>query len=120
VIDCTDNAPTRLIMNDYCKKKNINWIYSGAVGSIGAIYFIDNKDNGPCYRCVNQEKSGETSCEIGVLNSIVVMVASMTVNIAVNHLANEKIEDKLLRINFSDNTLMKINVKKNLKCVCNR
>ncbi len=117
VIDCTDNAPVRLIINDYCKKNNINWIYSAAVCNIGAIYFVDNKNNGPCYRCINQEKSGETSCQIGVLNSLVVMVASMTVNVAVNYLTNGKIEDKLLRINMNDNSVMKINVKKNCgKC----
>jgi adenylyltransferase/sulfurtransferase len=120
VIDCTDNIKARLLINDYCKKNSINWIYSAAVGNIGAIYFIDNKNNRPCYRCINQEKSGQTSCEIGVLNSVVVMVASMTVNIAVNYLADKKIEDKLLRINLNDNTMMKINVKKNQKCMCNR
>jgi adenylyltransferase/sulfurtransferase len=117
VIDCTDNASTRLIINDYCKKNYINWIYSAAVCDIGAIYFIDNKNNGPCYRCINQEKSGETSCQTGVLNSLVVMVASMTVNIAVNYLTDENIEDKLLRINMKSNSVMKINVKKNCgKC----
>jgi adenylyltransferase/sulfurtransferase len=118
VIDCTDNAPTRLIINDYCKKNNINWIYSAAVCNIGAIYFIDNKNNSPCYRCINQEKSGETSCQIGVLNSLVVMIASMSVNIAVNYLTNKKIENKLLRINMNDNSVMKISVKKNPKCTC--
>jgi adenylyltransferase/sulfurtransferase len=120
VIDCTDNVKTRLLINDYCKKNNINWIYSGAVSNIGSIYFIENKNNGPCFRCFNQEKSGETSCEIGVLNSIVVMVASMTVNLAVNYLVSGKIENKLLRINLNDNTLTKINVKKNSKCICNK
>jgi molybdopterin/thiamine biosynthesis adenylyltransferase len=114
IIDCTDNVKTRLLLNNYCQKNRINWIYSAAVCNIGAIYFIDNKNNGPCYECVQQEKEGSTSCEIGVLNSLVVMVASMTVNVALNYLVNEKIENKLLRINMNDNSVMKINVKK--KC----
>jgi adenylyltransferase/sulfurtransferase len=116
VIDCTDNVKTRLLINKYCNKNKINWIYSGAVSNIGAIFFVDNKNNSPCYECLQQNKDGETSCEIGVLNSIVVMIASMTTNIAINYLVNGKIEDKLLRINFNDNTLMKINVKKNVDC----
>ena len=120
VIDCTDNIKTRILINRYCLKNNINWIYSGAVSNIGAIFFIDNKNKSPCYECLQQNKDGETSCEIGVLNSIVVMIASMTVNIAVNYLSNKKIEDKLLRINFSDNSLTKINVKKNKNCVCSK
>jgi len=36
----------------------------------------------------------------------------MTVNVAVNYLANGKIEDKLLRINMDENSVMKITVKK--------
>jgi len=116
VIDCTDNAKARLLLNRYCKKNNIDWIYSAAVSNVGAIYFIDNKNNGPCYECLQQEKEGQTSCEIGVLNSLVVMVASMTANIAVNYLANNRIEDKFLRINMNDNSIMKLKVKKNLEC----
>jgi molybdopterin-synthase adenylyltransferase len=116
IIDCTDNARTRLLLNDFCKKNKINWIYSAAISNIGAIYFIDNKNNGPCYECIQQEKEGSTSCEIGVLNSLVVMIASVTVNIAVNYMTNEKIEDKLLRVNMKDNSIMKLFVKKN----CNK
>jgi molybdopterin-synthase adenylyltransferase len=116
IIDCTDNVKTRLVINNYCIKNKINWIYSGAVRDIGAIYFIDNKNDGPCYECLQQNKDGETACEIGVLNSLVVMVASMTVNIAVNYLVDNKIEDKLLRINLKDNSVTKIVIKKRVNC----
>jgi adenylyltransferase/sulfurtransferase len=115
IIDCTDNVKTRLLLNEFCRKNNINWIYSAAVSNVGAIYFIDNINKGPCYECIQQEKFGETSCDVGVLNSLVIMVASMTVNIAVNYLVSGKIEDKLLRINMNDNSVMKISVKKNCK-----
>ncbi|MGV8086807.1 MAG: HesA/MoeB/ThiF family protein [Candidatus Woesearchaeota archaeon] len=121
IIDCTDNIAVRKNINNYCIKNKINWIYSGAVSNIGAIYFIDNKNNGPCYECLQQNKDGETSCEIGVLNSLVVMVSSLTVNIAVNYLVNNKIEDKLLRINLNNNSIMKFNVKKHNNCrACNK
>jgi adenylyltransferase/sulfurtransferase len=113
VIDCTDNVKTRLLLNEYCKKNNINWIYSAAVYNVGAIFFI--KPQGPCYECIQQDKEGATSCEIGVLNSLVVMVASLTSNIALNYLVSEKIEDKLIRINMNDNSTMKLSVKKNCK-----
>jgi len=116
IIDCTDNVKTRLVINRFCIKNKLNWIYSGAVCNIGAIYFIDNINHGPCYECLQQDKDGQTSCEIGVLNSLVVMVASMTVNVAVNYLTSGKIEDKLLRINMNDNNLMKLDLRKNPKC----
>jgi molybdopterin-synthase adenylyltransferase len=120
IIDCTDNVKTRLVINRYCLKNEINWIYSGAVCNVGAIYFIDNKNNGPCYECLQQNKDGQTSCEIGVLNSLVVMVASMTVNVAVTYLTNGKVEDKFLRINISNNDILKINVRKKNNCICTK
>ena len=30
VIDCTDNIETRQLINNYCHKKKINWIYTGS------------------------------------------------------------------------------------------
>jgi molybdopterin-synthase adenylyltransferase len=118
IIDCTDNVKTRLVINKFCIKNKIDWIYSGAVCNIGAIYFIDNKNNGPCYECLQQDKDGQTSCEIGVLNSLVVMIASMTVNVAVNYLTNGKIENQLIRINISNNNITKILVNKKKDCIC--
>ena len=116
VIDCTDNVKARLAINRYCKKNNIDWIYSGAVCDIGAIFFVDNKNEGPCYECLQQEKEGATSCEIGVLNSLVVMVAAMTVNVAVQRLTDKKTDNKFIRINMNDNSILKLSVKKNPKC----
>jgi molybdopterin-synthase adenylyltransferase len=116
VIDCTDNVKARLIINRFCKQNNINWIYSAAVSNIGAIYLINNKKDGACYECLQQDKEGETSCEIGVLSSLVGMIASITSNVAVQYLTNNKSEDKFLRINMNDNSIMKLTVKKNSKC----
>lgn len=113
VIDCTDNIKTRKIINGYCVKNNIPWIYSGAVGNIGTIYLI--KDNA-CFECINQEKDGETSCEIGVLNSIVAIVGAWTVNIAIQYLIENKKEEKLIRINLKTNEMMKLKTKKNPQC----
>jgi adenylyltransferase/sulfurtransferase len=113
VIDCTDNFETRRIINEYCVKNYIPWIYSGAVGNIGTIYFI--KENA-CFECINKDKEGETSCEIGVLNSIVTIIGAWTVNIASQYLLDRKTEDKLIRINLQTNELMKIKTKKDINC----
>ena len=113
VIDCTDNIKTRKIINEYCVKNNIAWIYSGAVGNIGTVYLI--KDNA-CFTCINSDKDGETSCEIGVLNSIVTIVGALTVNIAMQYLIENKKEEKLIRINLKTNEMMKINTKKYVNC----
>jgi molybdopterin/thiamine biosynthesis adenylyltransferase len=118
VIDCTDNIETRTIINKYCVKNNIPWIYSGAVGSIGTIYFIKNN---ACFECITQDKQGETSCEVGVLNSIVMIIGAWTTNIALQYLLEGKTEERLIRINLKTNEFIKINTKKNPKCgICDK
>ncbi|MGV8150782.1 MAG: HesA/MoeB/ThiF family protein [Candidatus Woesearchaeota archaeon] len=116
IIDCTDNILARKTINEYCVKKDIAWIYSGAVGEIGTIYLIKNN---ACFECINSDKDGETSCKIGVLNSIVAIIGAWTVNIAMQYLIEGKTEDKLIRINLKTNEMMKIKTRKDLKCsVC--
>jgi len=117
VIDCTDNIETRLLINKYCHDNNIPWIYTGAVGNIGIIYFID-KDR-PCYECINKNKQGETSCEIGVLNTIVTSVASIATHCAIEFLVNKKIENDIIRI--SGYEITKIKTKRDPKCkICGK
>jgi adenylyltransferase/sulfurtransferase len=117
VIDCTDNIETRLLINKYCHDNNIPWIYTGAVGNIGIIYFID-KDR-PCYECINKNKQGDTSCEIGVLNTIVTSVASIATHCAIEFLVNKKIENDIIRI--SGYEITKIKTKRDPKCkICGK
>ena len=107
-----------LFRSDYCKKYNLPWIYSGAIGRIGAVYV--NKTNGPCYQCFNQEKSGNTCATAGVLNSTVALIGSLAASIAVDYLALDKVEEDLLRIDLVNNTLTRLKVNKNPECnACN-
>ena len=112
IIDCTDNVETRLLINRYCHDNNIPWIYSGAVGNIGIIYFINNDK--PCYECLNKNKQGETSCEIGVLNTTVTMVAAITAHNAIDFLIKGKVENNIIRI--TENNLTKIIPKRDPRC----
>lgn len=112
VIDCTDNIETRLLINDYCKKKGIPWIYTGAVGRIGAVYFNKNA----CFSCFNKSNYGQTCSEVGVLNTTVSLVGSIAAAIAVDYLALGKVEEDLIRINMENNALEKIKIKKDPDC----
>ena len=118
IIDCTDNIDTRLLINDYCKKEKMPWIYTGAIGKIGCVYF--NNINGPCFNCFNEDKYGDTCSQVGVLNSTVSLIGSLAVSIAVDYLAYNRIEDKIVWVDFHSNEISKIKVKRNLKCkACN-
>lgn len=50
VLDGTDNVPTRYLLNDWCRKHRIPWIYAGAVGSEGASMVL--RPDGHCLRCI--------------------------------------------------------------------
>lgn len=119
VIDCTDNLETRLIINDYCKKNNKTWLYTGAIQNIGTIYLVT--PNGPCINCILNDKASEGTCAtIGVTNVCVSTVSSLSASIAMSFLALDKVEDKMLRINLTNNEIMKLSVKKKDDCnTCN-
>ena len=51
IIDGTDNFETRFLINDFCVKNNIPWIYGACIGSKGlTMNIIPSKT--PCLRCV--------------------------------------------------------------------
>lgn len=110
IIDCTDNTKTRLVIDDYCKDKQIPWIHTGAVGKMGLVYLITPE--GPKFRDFNQENEGQKCAQIGVMNSIVNLISSLAVSIATDFLALEKIEKDMIRINLENNSFMNIKICK--------
>jgi adenylyltransferase/sulfurtransferase len=117
LIDCTDNTDVRFIINEYCKKSKIPWIYSAAIQQIGSVFFIHPK--GPCYECFNKNKQGKKCAEVGILNSTVSIIASLAVNIATEYLIFNTYPKELFRFNLKTYSFDKIKVNKNLSCsVC--
>jgi len=112
VIDCTDNTDTRLLINDYCKKHNIPWLYTGAVGKQGALFLTVGQ---PCFACFNQEKFGATCAEVGVLNSTVSLVGSLAVAWAIDFLTYRTLTG-LLRVNTSTYEMELLSIKSDPHC----
>lgn len=59
VIDCTDNLETRFLINEYCSKNKISWIYTAIVGS-QARSMASTGDF--CFRCIFAEVKGLETC----------------------------------------------------------
>lgn len=79
VIDGTDNFETRYLLNDWCVKHGVPFLYAGAVGTRGMVAaFVPG---GPCLRCVFEdppEPGSQPTCETaGVLGPAVVMAGAM-------------------------------------------
>ncbi|WP_199621802.1 ThiF family adenylyltransferase [Paenibacillus alkalitolerans] len=77
ILDGTDNFRTRLLLNDVCFKREIPFVYGGAVSSQGmTAVFVPGETC--CFRCLIGEAdgTGQTCDTIGVISPIVDIVAS--------------------------------------------
>jgi len=120
VLDCTDNIETRNLINEYCHKNKIYWIYSGVIGDNGLVL---NFTGDYCFNCVFDNIKSELlgTCDTrGVLNTIVKVISGIQVNEAIKILTKQDYSNEMIYFNISNNKLEKYKVKKNDKCkVCN-
>ncbi len=114
ILDCTDNLKTRFLINDFCKKDKIDWIYASAIQEEG--YVMPIFSDSPCLRCFLREANLETCDTAGVLNTITTAIAALQVNFALKLLGGEKVGSYLYYLNLKDMEMKKIAVKKNKKC----
>lgn len=119
LLDCTDNLETRFLLNDFCIKNLIPFIYSSAVGSKGCMFNIIPKKT-PCLRCFLREAVQLDTCEtLGVINTITNLISSLQVNSAIKILLKRgDFEARLLFFDIWKNELLKIKVNKNKNCIC--
>lgn len=118
VLDCTDNLETRFLINDYCSKNKIPWIFASALGNKGMCFSILKK---PCLRCFLKEPT-ETlgTCETeGISLSILKKISTIQVQQAKRILENKKPEYKLININGNKITKIKIEASKSCP-TCNK
>lgn len=118
ILDCTDNLETRFLINDFCVKNKISFIYSSAVGSKGYIFNVIQKKTA-CLKCFLKEAAQLDTCETaGVLNTITNLISSIQANEAIKIILGKNFEKKLLFFDVWINELLKIKVNKNKGCVC--
>jgi molybdopterin/thiamine biosynthesis adenylyltransferase len=116
VLDCTDNFETRFLINEYCSREKIHWIYASAVTSKGYVMNISDV----CFNCIFEKSMVKGNCEtLGVLNSITSLISSVQVNECIKYLTLGKFEKNLMSFDLSNNEFHKIKVKKRKDCsVC--
>jgi adenylyltransferase/sulfurtransferase len=80
VVDCSDNVPTRYLVNDACCLENRPLVSGSAIQLEGQIT-VYNHAGGPCYRCIfprPSEPSAVTNCsDGGVLGPVVGVLGSL-------------------------------------------
>lgn len=85
VVDGTDNAETRYLLNDACVKRHVPWVMGGVIGVEGRVMPV--VPGRACLRCVFEmpPSPGElATCDsAGVLNAAVGVVASLQAALAI-------------------------------------
>jgi adenylyltransferase/sulfurtransferase len=90
ILDGTDNFETRFLINDFAVKLGIPWIYTAAVSSYGVTMAV-RPGQTACLACL-LDRSGDAGLEetcdtVGVLGSIVNLIASLQTTEAIKFLA---------------------------------
>lgn len=113
IIDGTDNFETRFLLNDFCVKNCIPWIYGACIGSIGmTMNIIPSKT--PCLRCVLEDiplfGTTETCDTAGIIAPIASMIASIQVAEALKILTGnfDALSKGLLKIDLWRNEIKRM------------
>ena len=93
ILDGTDNFETRFLVNDFAVKSGVPWIYTAAVSSYGVTMAI-RPGQSACLACLldaGSEPGLEETCDtVGVLGSVVNLVASLQATEAIKLLAGRE------------------------------
>ena len=115
IIDGTDNFETRFLVNDYCVKNSIPWVYGACIGSRGVVMNIIPSMT-PCLRCVfetmPQMGSFPTCDTAGVIGPIAGIIASYQVTEAIKILTGNyaSVNKSLLEIDVWETNFRQIDI----------
>jgi molybdopterin/thiamine biosynthesis adenylyltransferase len=126
ILDGTDNFETRFLVNDFAVRHGVPWIYTAAVSSYGVTMAI-RPGLTACLACLldaNAESGLEETCDtVGVLGSIVGLVASLQVTEAIKLLAGREpaLHGRLITSDVWSGRFQSVTPQRNPECrVCVR
>ena len=114
ILDCADNLSARFLINDYCKKNKLPWIYAAVIKTSGQIMPI--LPEGPCLSCFVKETQTETCSAAGVLNSAVSSISALQTSLAIKILLGKEVLPKLYHYDVWKPELKILSIKKNKEC----
>ena len=118
ILDCTDNMKTRFLVNDFCRKNKITWIYGAAIKTYG--YVMPIFPNSPCLQCFTENVSLETCDTVGVLNVATTSIAALQTTLALKILLEKEVQPILHHYDVWNQEFRKLTVKRKEKCpTCN-
>ncbi len=112
VLDCSDNLPTRQLVNQVCYEQNTPLISAAAIGWQGQFAVFDyaqDKQNSACYRCLYpfDELKQQTNCsESGVVGPVVGTLGNYQALAAIQKLATGQFHVECSQLHLFDGLRM--------------
>lgn len=126
IIDCTDNFPTRFIINEVCYKLHKPLIFAAVKGFCGQVSVFKSNEKNPCYACFNtniiDENFSLPLSEKGILGSVAGTIGALQATTAINEILGisqgekESLVGKILLFDFLKNDFRKVSLRKNPSC----
>jgi len=121
VLDATDNAATRYLINDYCVRENIPWIYAGVAGTRGLVLPV-LPHAGPCLRCLYPDAPAENEIATGAVEGVLPITVSFAVSLQLTQafriLRGTAKPGTLVRFDVWDASTHTMTVRRNPDCPC--
>ncbi|ENM5774957.1 HesA/MoeB/ThiF family protein [Vibrio mimicus] len=90
VIDCSDNLPTRHMINRECFSAQVPLVSGAAIGWEGHLMAFDYSHDSPCYHCVVPDLADRQSCsDQGVIGPVVGMIGNGQALLALHFLLDK-------------------------------
>lgn len=96
IIDATDNLPTRAEIDEYCKSKNLPWIYGSVEAFHGQVCFFEHSSFKDAFKIILQTPAG-------IAAPIVMHIASLQANLALRYLTGLNVKKNQLYYLFFNN-----------------
>jgi len=123
VIDTSDDWKTSKLINKFCVKKNLNYMFSSAINNNIQICLFNNKNKHICLNCLfpNEADAELARCDtIGISSICAGLAGLITAQKTINTILNIKDETNILTlINAADFSINNIKVKNNVNCSLN-
>ncbi|MDP6963634.1 MAG: HesA/MoeB/ThiF family protein [Planctomycetota bacterium] len=120
VVDGCDNFYTRYLVNDFCVKNSIPFIYAGAVATYGMVALFKNGKS--CLRCLFPEPppaaQSPTCASAGVLGPTIGVVASTASSLAIKQLVAPNTDSCFITIETWPFETNNIDLPDNSSCPC--
>ncbi len=127
ILDCTDNFPTRFIINEIAHQQKKPLIFAAVKGFAGQVsVFKSYEKNNPCYACFNpnivDENFSLPLSEKGILGSVAGTIGALQATTTIKEILgigqeeNASLVGKILIFDFLTNNFRKVRLPKSPDC----